>query len=304
MTYLLFLALAPAAFLMFYVWKKDKSKEPFGMLLVLVILGALSCIPASILEKIFDTVISNVFTPNTYTYYFASAFFGVALVEEGCKFVFMYLYTHKHKEFNGLFDGMVYAVFVSLGFAALENVLYVFDGGVSVAISRGLMAVPGHMFFAVFMGYYYSLWHVNKLCDASEKYFANLGFIQIKAPSYKYGNHLVRAFVIPVIFHGIYDFCLFTGNPYLVLFDLALVVVLYIVCFKRIKKLSNSDIEDSRLIPSILCEKYPELTRVINPTVVNPMTLPQSYYQQKAQQAYQTQPSRGVYYDPYANTKR
>lgn len=302
MVYLLFLALAPAALLMFYVWKKDKSKEPFGMLLVLVILGVLSCIPASVLESLLQTPIASIFGGTGYLYHFVFAFFGVALVEEGCKFVFMYLYTHKHKEFNGLFDGMIYAVFVSLGFAGLENVLYVVDGGTSVALTRGLMAVPGHMFFAVFMGYYYSLWHVNKLCDESEKYFANLGFIQIKPPAYTYQKHLWKALVIPVLFHGLYDFCLFTENIYLVVFDLVLVGVLYIVCFKRIKSLSYNDIEDYRLIPYMLCQKYPELTQVVNPTVVNPLSVPQNYYEQRTYQQ-TAQQGKGVYYDPYVNRR-
>ncbi len=295
MTYLLFLALAPAIFLMYYVWNKDKSKEPFGMLLFLVILGVLSCIPAAIIEGVLDDIISAFFSGNTYIYNFIKAFFGVALIEEGCKFVFMYLYTHKHKEFNGLFDGMVYAVFVSLGFAALENVFYVVDGGAGVAVARGLMAVPGHMFFGVFMGYYYSLWHVNKLCDESEKYFAKLGFIQIKAPSYKYSKNLVKAVVVPVLFHGLYDFCLFTENIYFIFLNLALVIALYIVCFARIKKMSSSDIEDYKLIPQLLCQKYPELTHIVNPTVVNPMSVPQDYYT--------TLQNKAVYYDPYANMK-
>ena len=156
-TYLLFIALAPAIVLMIYVWSKDKSKEPFGMLVMLVILGALSCFPAGFLESPVIDAIVSVFGKDNLLSYFVQAFIGVALMEEGCKFLVMFFYTKNHKEFNGLFDGMIYAIFVSLGFAAFENVFYVFDFGSKVALSRAFTAIPGHMFNAVFMGYNASL---------------------------------------------------------------------------------------------------------------------------------------------------
>ena len=279
-TYLLLLAIAPAAYLLYYVWKRDKSKEPFGMLVILVILGALSCVPAALTETFLDsTLITPLFGNDKMMYSFVDAFFGVALVEEGFKFLFMYFYTRKHKEFNGLFDGMVYCVFVSLGFAALENILYVFEGGAASALTRAVTAVPGHMFFGVFMGYNYSMWHTYKLCDESEKYFANLNMIQIREPKYKYKGYLAKAIILPVLVHGFYDFCLFTGNTYFILAYYVFMVVLYIVCFGRIKKLSRSDMEDYRLIPLMLCKKYPELIGVILPRQANPMTMPGAYYQ-------------------------
>lgn len=191
-TYLLALALAPALLLLKYVWNKDKSKEPFKMLVILFLLGVVSCIPAALIEQLLNSVIDAVLTKGTYFYYFILTFFGVALVEEGLKFLFMYLYTHKHREFNGLFDGMVYAIFVSLGFAAFENVFYVMEGGAGVAITRAIMSVPGHMFFAVFMGYYYSMWHTYKLCHDTEQYFAGIGYIIPRPPQYTYKRYLVR----------------------------------------------------------------------------------------------------------------
>ena len=76
----------------------------------------------------------------------------VGLIEEGSKFFFLYRFTWKDKAFNYRFDGIVYAVFVSLGFAALENVFYVFNYGTGVALQRALLTIPGHMSFAVYMG--------------------------------------------------------------------------------------------------------------------------------------------------------
>ena len=281
MTRLLLLALAPAAILLHYVWKKDKSKEPTKLLVKLILLGALACIPAGFIELFLDNLIKEFFKTGTYPYYFVSAFIGVALIEEGFKFVSMYQYTHKNKEFDGLFDGMIYAIFVSLGFAAFENVFYVMDSGVSTALARAVMAVPGHMFFAVFMGYNYSMWHTYKLCDESEKYFANLNMIKIRPPKYKYKHYLFLSLLLPTLVHGFYDFCLFTENETLALVLLATMVVLYISCFARIKKLSKADMQDYQLIPLILVRKYPELIGVITPRVSNPLSVPQNYYTQK-----------------------
>ena len=178
--HLLLLALAPACVLLFYIWKKDKSeKEPPGLLLLLFFGGVLSCLPASILETLLITPIEQAFGFDDATTIadggvsfvigsFLEYFFGVALVEEGLKFLVMFLLTHKSRHFNSLFDGMIYAIFVSLGFAAFENIFYVFDYGVGTALVRAVMSVPGHMFFAVFMGYYYSMWHLYKTANTVE----------------------------------------------------------------------------------------------------------------------------------------
>ena len=82
------------------------------------------------------------------------AFLVVAAVEEGSKFFFLYRRTWHDPNFNFRYDAIVYAVFVSLGFAAFENVKYVFNYGLSVALPRAILAIPGHMGFAVFMGFF------------------------------------------------------------------------------------------------------------------------------------------------------
>ena len=285
--FLFLLAIVPGVALLYYVWKKDKSKEPFKVLAILFLLGVVSCIPAALLEVVLGGVFSAIFGEGNYIFYFVDAFLGVALIEEGCKFVLMFLYTRKHKEFNGLFDGLIYAVFVSLGFATFENILYVVDNGFATGIMRAVTAVPGHMFFAVFMGFNYSMWHTYKLCDKSETYFANLGMIRPRPPKYQYSGYLVKAIVFPVLIHGLYDFLLFTENTVLMLLNFVLVIVLYVVCFGQIKKLSRADMEDYQLIPLMLCQKYPELVGIIMPRQANPMAAPASYYQNAAQQQVQ-----------------
>ena len=183
------MALLPAIVLCAYVYKKDRvEKEPVSLLLKLLLFGALACFPAIVLETIFEGFLEGMFAEVTmtgtfvndsqmYQYNFLKYFIGVALVEEAVKSLVLILVTRKNKEFNSLFDGMIYSIFVSLGFAALENVLYVMSGGVSVAIMRAVMSVPGHMFFGVMMGYHYSMWHITDKAAETERVLKANGMI-------------------------------------------------------------------------------------------------------------------------------
>ena len=113
------------------------------LLLLKCIIGGLLSVPvAIILEMISEQVVfyllENVVTATRVNYGILTAIF-VGLIEEGSKFFFLYRFTWKDKAFNYRFDGIVYAVFVSLGFAALENVFYVFNYGTGVALQRALL---------------------------------------------------------------------------------------------------------------------------------------------------------------------
>ena len=155
-------ALLPALFLMRYIYRKDKiEKEPKGMLVGLVFLGVAAAVVAIILELIGKSVLLKFMQEGSPAYTVIMAFLVVAVVEEGAKFLFMRWRTWKDPNFNYQFDGIVYAVFVSLGFAAFENISYVMGYGLTAAILRALLAIPAHMGFAVFMGYFYAR---AKLC--------------------------------------------------------------------------------------------------------------------------------------------
>ena len=208
-------ALLPAAALCFYVFKKDRTeKEPFGLLLLLLILGAAICLPAVFGEVVIIESFQGFFGEsirvvadeavefsNNFTfvaYNIAENFIGIAFVEEGLKFLVLYFVTRRNKNFNCLFDGLIYSVFVSLGFAALENVLYVTEYGFEVAILRALLSVPGHMFFAVLMGYYYSMWNLYSKANALERSYKANGFIHPSAPEFTYKKNLLLSLLIPV----------------------------------------------------------------------------------------------------------
>ena len=161
MIVLIFLAAILPAFLLFlYIWKKDPQKEPTSRLVKAVLWGALICIPVAFLESVIHTVIFGEGGPSTLFGITVQAFFVAAVPEETLKLLVLWLVLRKNPYFDEHFDGIVYAVCVGLGFATIENVAYVLgsEEWLTVAISRSLLAVPGHYAFAVVMGYYYSLY--------------------------------------------------------------------------------------------------------------------------------------------------
>ena len=149
-------AVLPAWFLLRYIYRHDAvEKEPAGLLASLLLMGVVSALCSGVLEGLGEAVLYRLVDPGSPLYTVLLAFFVVALVEEGTKFLFLYIRTWRNPNFNYRFDGIVYAVFVSLGFAAFENIQYVLRYGLSVALPRAIFAVPGHMAFAVFMGLFY-----------------------------------------------------------------------------------------------------------------------------------------------------
>lgn len=212
---LLIASILPVIILIYVVYRKDKEKEPLSLLLKCLFAGVLSVflslfmsIPLSVIEGFFSSGLLSSFY---------QAFFEAAIPEEIAKFVMLYLFVWKRKEFNHYYDGIVYAVFVSLGFALLENILYVFEHGLGVAVVRAFLSVPGHGLFGVIMGYYFSLarFHTGK----EQKQF------------------LIKAIAMPVMFHGAFDFLLFymssANNVVLMLLLFALFVYLIIYIWKK-----------------------------------------------------------------------
>lgn len=179
-------ALLPPLLLLLFVWHKDATKEPFRQLLKAVIFGALICIPAVFWESFMGTLLFNGEEPTTIIGTTLNAFLCAAVPEETLKLIALWLVLRRNPYFDERFDGIVYAVCVSLGFAAIENVGYVLnheEAWVSVAVTRALMAVPGHYAFAVFMGYYYSMYH----------------FVRHDTTT------AISILLVPVLAHGIYD---------------------------------------------------------------------------------------------------
>lgn len=220
-------AVLPAAFLLYQVYKMDTiEKEPWSILKKLLLWGALSGIPAALVESLLTGVVKNVFTEGTIFYSLVFGFVVAALVEESFKFLFLYKITFKSPDFNFRFDGVVYAVFVSMGFAILENVLYVFQGGLGVAVTRALLALPLHAACGVYMGIAYGQQKVQSIYRPAS-----------------FGAVARACLPVPILIHGFYDFCAFSAEeyPYFVFIFLAFVIAVFIITLKRIKKASRED---------------------------------------------------------------
>ena len=218
------IAIVPSILLCYYVYKKDViEKEPIKLLFKLFLMGVVITLPASFVEK---TIMSS-FDLNTGNVVdcLIISFIIVALIEEGYKFVVTYFSTWKNKNFDHIYDGIVYATFVSIGFASLENILYVLDSGTETAILRAIISVPAHAFYAVTCGYY-------------------LGLSKF---SYSIGNkkmgliYKILSFITPVLMHGIFDFLLLTNNSGLTWVFFVFVAVMYIVSFFNIKRFSAAE---------------------------------------------------------------
>lgn len=203
--FLLILAVVPAVGLLILIYFGDKlEKEPVGLVFGLLGMGALSTIPSIVAEVIGVKLLDFVFPTGGIFYNFFMYFFVVAVSEELFKFLFMFVITWKNKNFDYVFDGVIYAVSSSLGFALIENIGYVFTqrwqfgflAGVGTGISRAFLAIPLHTAVAIFMGYFYG--------KAKEATFQNkLG---------KCSLYIVLSLIVPMLIHGVYDFCCTASN--------------------------------------------------------------------------------------------
>jgi RsiW-degrading membrane proteinase PrsW (M82 family) len=171
---LLLLALAPGLVIALYVYVRDKYEhEPLGLLAWTFALGALGAPLAAVVERLVPYVPL------------------IGPVEEVAKFLAVRLFAYRSREFNEPFDGVVYCVMASMGFATLENVMYVLGGGMSIGIERALISVPGHAAFGAIMGYYVG---------------------RAKFEEQNADILLLRGVVFASIAHGVFDFGLFSHS--------------------------------------------------------------------------------------------
>ena len=219
-------AVLPAIFLMRYVYRQDQIEpEPVGLLASLVWKGVLAALAAIVLESLGQMVLDGQVSQDNPNYVYYLAFLVVAAVEEGTKLFFLYRRTWKEPNFNYRFDAIVYAVFVSLGFAAFENVKYVLSYGLSVALPRAILAVPGHMGFAVFMGIFYG--RAKSCADWGNRFGCKV--------------NLILSYLFPVALHGVYDSCCMTGTGRSTAVFVIFVLVMYLLVFRMIHHESRTD---------------------------------------------------------------
>ncbi|MCL2610435.1 MAG: PrsW family glutamic-type intramembrane protease [Defluviitaleaceae bacterium] len=138
------LAVAPAFAILLFTYIKDKHKEPIGWLVTFFLAGILIAVPAALLSSL-DIRFANI------------RVLPASVSEEIFKFLALILLTKKNKHIEERYDFIICAVFIAMGFATFENILYIFNdslGGMSTAITRAIFSVPAHAMFAAIMGYF------------------------------------------------------------------------------------------------------------------------------------------------------
>lgn len=229
MRYILLLAFIPIFVIAVYIYKRDKfNKEPLKELLKAFAAGMFSAVVVILVHEILD--LSGV---DIETNVFLRAFVSAAVIEECSKFFFFYKLFWNNPNFDERFDGIVYAVYVSLGFAFVENVLYIYQDvgqAVSIARARAFFAVPAHTLFAIAMGY-----------------GAGIARFSRKRASL----YLVSGLIWAILLHGIYDFLLMYSNElasvnetfsaFIVMLFYIFVIIMWVVGFRRMKRLNEED---------------------------------------------------------------
>ena len=212
-------AVLPALLLGLYIWRKDPHPEPFQWVFRAFLAGVIICLPVASIEQYIQHILFGEGGPTTLLGSTTMAFFVAAAPEEGAKLLALWLLLRKNPHFDEDFDGIVYAVFISLGFATIENIGYVIMSGeawMSTAIMRALLAVPGHYAFAIMMGFYYAIYH---FVDPSPHIAAKI-------------------FLVPFVAHGVYDSIAMSGSVSPIAASVCSLVLIYF-CIKLQREASR-----------------------------------------------------------------
>ena len=188
-------AVLPALLLLYYVYSKDFNREPKRLVLRGFLYGGLATFASTLISGPLLNMGLYVNEPSTFSEALKVSFFGAAIPEETAKLFMLWLLLRKSREFDERYDGLVYAAAVGLGFACLENLMYVLSSGAAwfyVSVTRALLAVPGHFSFAIVMGYFYSRNHFDW---ASVRPWDR-----------------IKVWLYPVILHGVYDTLAFSSE--------------------------------------------------------------------------------------------
>jgi len=216
---LLFISIAPVVIIALYIYIRDKyEKEPIMSLIKALLTGVLITLPIVLIESKLITFGPD---PDTIKSAIYNGFAVASFTEEGFKYIAFLLFFWNSRNFNEKFDGIVYSVYISLGFAAIENILYVYAGGYQVGIIRAITAVPAHALFGIVMGYHFS--HARFYRDRRLK-------------------QLLLAFLVPFLWHGFYDFLILGKKEILILIFIPVVIWFWINGLKKMKELSMASV--------------------------------------------------------------
>lgn len=273
-------AVIPALILAAYIFMNDRlEKEPFKLLAILFAVGGIAYFPAFYLERFVTGLIDDAFSKYAvygiagvsgwtssvaeYAHGLLIVLVGIALIEEVIKWAVMFLITYKDKNFNCLFDGIVYAAFVALGFGVVENIRYAWAGGWDLLYLRSITTLPGHLFFAIIMGYFYTMWRAYKTAANVEKEYEKKGLIKIKKP-FRPWTWFVGMIVLPTLQHGVFGFAGFFNTTLFNVIYYTLNTAMFVICIIGVYRLSKRDVLRGRYADMLLDKKYPETKDLCN----------------------------------------
>ena len=193
---LIIIAVLPALILLGFIYMRDrKEKPPVKLMVLLLALGAGTIIPAAIAEFIGQLIVAQTDTDHQ-TMLLVLCFLVIGIVEELGKYLVTVCTTWKSREFQHSYDGVIYMVCASLGFAILENILYVASGGIGTGILRAFTAIPLHCTVGVIMGALYA--KGREAAYAGDR-AGMIGF-------------MAWAYIVPVFIHGLYDYLVMAAS--------------------------------------------------------------------------------------------
>lgn len=225
-------ALLPAVVLLMQVYRLDSiEKEPKPLLLALLFTGALAGVVACALEMGLFYLLRRLMPDRSIVRLLIENFLIIGVIEEVCKFLPVRALTWRNPAFNYRFDAVVYCVFAALGFAALENVLYVGQYGFLTALTRALLAVPGHFFFAVYMGVYLG---EAKLAERRQRRM----LVELSDGKRRY---FFEALAVPILLHGFWDFSLSSGSRLLAAVFYVFVLAFFADAYLRLRHAAQGD---------------------------------------------------------------
>ncbi len=270
------IAVLPALALCAFVFFKDRiEKEPFGLLALLFGAGAASYVPSTLLEKGILDVLSKSFADSMrasaegfvqftdakseFTYLALCAFLGFSLVRICIQWAILFLLTYRNKNFNHLFDGIVYSVFVSLGFTVAENVHFLMQNDVEFLLPKLITSVPCQLFIGVMMGYFYTMGHMRFAANEIEEKLLKSNTVQkdnIKTSA----PWQISGIVIPFLVSGIFSLAGKASGDLLTTVYYALVFLIFGISFFAINQIASKDVSYGKYLYRIIAKAHPELS--------------------------------------------
>lgn len=226
---LIILSILPTLLIGYFVYKKDRNKEPLTALITFFSLGIISALfvisISYFLEKIIPFLGKSTYYMSTIEF-IIEVLFEVALIEELSKWLVIYFVGYKNKEFDETYDIIVYAIFTALGFATFENIQFVMEqSSLLLAVQRAIFSVPGHVAFAIFMSYYLCRAKISKLQGNIKEERTNI----------------IKSIAVPTVAHAIFDFCLFADKDIYLIIFYTFSIVLFLLAFEKLKILYKNN---------------------------------------------------------------